>query len=147
MGGAFERVTGGVVTCATRGTGRVSGHADPRSVRVEERAIAGAELGQGGSVGAGKGEFLSLDRRGIGLEDGFFLDLADCSLHRGGVKVCEGGLVGGRVHSGGSVGPPESRWDTDGRKMDMLRRARVHESPTRKEPAAESLSLSTICFL
>ena len=89
-----------MVTCATRGTVRVSGHADRRSVRVEERAIAGAELGQGGSVGVGKGEFLTLDRRGIGLEDGFFLDLADCSLHRGGVKVCEGGLVGGRVHSG-----------------------------------------------
>ena len=75
-------------------------------VGVEERAIAGAELGQGGSVGAGKGEFLPLDRRGIGLEDGFFLDLADCCLHRGGVKVCEGGLLGGRVNSGGGVSGP-----------------------------------------
>jgi len=105
VGGAVEQVTGGVVTCTTRGTGRVSGHADPRSVRVEERAIAGAELGEGSSVGAGKGEFLSLDRRGMGLEDRVFVHLGDCILHRGGVEVCEGGLIGGGVHSG-AVGWP-----------------------------------------
>ena len=32
--------------------------------------MAGEGMGQGGSVGAGKGEFLSLDRKGMGLEDG-----------------------------------------------------------------------------
>ena len=141
-------MTGGVVTCATRGTGRVSGHADRRSVRVEERAIAGAELGQGGSVGVGKGEFLTLDRRGIGLEDGFFLDLADCSLHRGGVKVCEGGLVGGRVHSGrgGQWAHPRACGTRTGGKWTCCADPES-KSSTRKDPAAESLSLSTICFL
>ena len=56
--GAVKQVTGGAVTRATRGTGRVSTYADPRSVQVEERAIARAELGQGGSLRVGKKEFL-----------------------------------------------------------------------------------------
>ena len=58
MGGTGEQVTGGVVTCTAGGTGRVVGHADPRSVGVEETAVAGTKLGQGGAVGAGKGTFV-----------------------------------------------------------------------------------------
>ena len=70
MGGASEQVTGGVVTCAEGGTGGVPDHADPRFVGVEETAIAGAKLGQGGAVGAGKGKLFALDRGRGGLEDG-----------------------------------------------------------------------------
>ena len=128
MGGAVEQVTGGVVTCTTRGTGGVSGHADPRSVRVEERAIAGAELGEGSSVGAGKGEFLSLDRRGTGLKDGAFLNLADCGLHCGGVEVCEGGLIGGGVHSG-AVGWPTREKVGHGREEKGLKGLLLTPSP------------------
>ena len=67
MGGTGEQVTGGVVPCAAGGTGRVSGRADPRFVRFEEAAVAGAELRQGGAVGAGKGKLFPPDiyrRRG-----------------------------------------------------------------------------------
>ena len=85
--GAGEQVTGGVVTYAAGGTGWVSGRADPRSVGVEESAIAGAELGQGSAVGSGKGKLFPLDRGRGGLEDGVWCKLADGSLHRRGMKV------------------------------------------------------------
>ena len=88
MGGASEQVTGSVVTCTAGGTGGVPGRADPRFVRVEESAVAGSELGQGGAVGAGKGKLFPLDKGRGGLEDGVGCKLADGSLHRRGVKVC-----------------------------------------------------------
>ena len=53
-----------------------------------------------------------------GGEDGVWCKLADGSLHRGGVKVGEGGLEVEGSTRGRSVGPPESRWDTDVRKRD-----------------------------
>ena len=70
MGGASEQVTGGVVTRTAGGTGGVPGRADPRFVGVEESAMAGSELGQGGAVGAGKGKLFPLDKGRGGLEDG-----------------------------------------------------------------------------
>ena len=72
MGGASEQVTGGVVTRTAGGTGGVPGRADPRFVGVEESAMAGSELGQGGAVGAGKGQLFPLDRgRGGDWRTGF----------------------------------------------------------------------------
>ena len=59
--------------------------------------MAGTKLGQGGAVGAGKGAFLPLNRGRGGLEDGVWCKLADGSLHRRGMEVCQGGPVGGRV--------------------------------------------------
>ena len=97
MGGASEQVTGSVVTCTAGGTGGVPGRADPRFVGVEESAMAGSELGQGGAVGAGKGKLFPLDKGRGGLEDGVWCKLADGSLHRRGVKVCQGCFVGGGV--------------------------------------------------
>ena len=55
-------------------------------VGVEETAVAGTKLGQGGAVGAGKGVFLLLNRGRGGL-DGVWCKLADGSLHCRGVEV------------------------------------------------------------
>ena len=73
--------------------------------------MAGAELGQGGVVGAGKGD--PLDRGRGGLEDGVRFKLADRSLDRGGVEIGQGGPVGGGVCPpiGEQVG---NRWEEAG---------------------------------
>ena len=97
MGGAVEQVVGGVVRPPARGTGGVSGYANPLSIRVEEEAKAGAELGQGGAVGAGEGYFFALDRGRGDLEDTVRFELTDGSPNRCCVKVSEGGFVGGGV--------------------------------------------------
>ena len=97
MGGAVEQVANRMVRPPARGAGGVFGHANPRLVGAEEGAVAGAELGQGSTVGSGKGSFLPLDRGRVGLEEGVWCELADGSSHRRGVEVCEGGSVGGGV--------------------------------------------------
>ena len=51
----------------------------------------------GGDWRTGKGKLFPLDKGRGGLEDGVWCKLADGSLHRRGVKVCQGCLVGGGV--------------------------------------------------
>ena len=97
MGGAVEQVVGGVVRPPARGTGRVSGYANPLSIRVEERAKAGAELGQGSAVGAGKGKFFALDRGRGALEDTVWFELTYGRPNRCGMEVSQGGFVGAGV--------------------------------------------------
>ena len=62
MGGTREQMASGVARAVTRWAGVRSGHANPRSVRVEERAVTGAELGEGSTVGSGEGGLFTLDR-------------------------------------------------------------------------------------
>ena len=97
MGEAVEQVAHRMVRPPARGTERLFGHANPRLVGAEKGAVAGAELGQGGTVGTGKGCFLPLDRWRAGLEEGVWCELADGSSHCRGVEVCEGGSVAGGV--------------------------------------------------
>ena len=102
MGGAGKQMSGSMDRAAAGGAGRGGpGHANSRLVRVKKRAVAGAELGQGGAVGSGKGQFFALDKRGRGLEDRVWCELTDGISHRGCMEVFEGGLVGGGV--GGSI--------------------------------------------
>ena len=56
-------------------------------LRVDEGAVTGAELGQGGVVAAGMGKLFSLDRGGRGL-----------------VRVEEGAVAGVELRQGGAVG-------------------------------------------
>ena len=98
MGGAREQMSGGVDRAVARGAGGGGpDHANPRSVRVEEGAVAGAELGQGSAVGAGEGGLFTLDRGRGGLEGGVWCEMGDSISHRGSMEVGEGGLVGGGV--------------------------------------------------
>lgn len=60
MGGACRQMPRSVCRAVAGG---VIGHPNPRSVRVEEMAVAGSKLGQGYAVGTGKGGFRTLGRR------------------------------------------------------------------------------------
>jgi len=53
----------------TGGTEVIRPPPDPLKIRIEGRAEAGAQLGKGGSVGAGEGTFLLRDLRSWLIED------------------------------------------------------------------------------
>ena len=58
MRGAGEEVGSGVGSYTTGGAEGVWGSADPLKEAIEGRTEPRAELGEGGSVGAGEGGFL-----------------------------------------------------------------------------------------
>ena len=69
MGGAVEEVGGGVGGPSAGGAQVVRGSADPLQIGFEGRAEPRAELGECGSVGAGKGDLFVRDGRRGGLKD------------------------------------------------------------------------------
>ena len=91
--GAGEDMGGGMGGPSARGAEGVRGSADPLQETVEGRAVAGAELGEDGTVAAGE-EFLLLGHHGRGGKEDFVMGSGgDRPGDRLRVKGFDGGFI------------------------------------------------------